>query len=143
MEKTIRVTVHGRTYPLRVAASDEAFTRRVADMVDARMKSMGQQVPGQPDLTHAVLAALSIGEELVAAQQQLENLQHLADDADALAERLEAALDAPAGDGAARPAAAPGRPAKKQPTTGATRAEERTPELPLETSGAAGRGKKA
>lgn len=141
MEKTIRVTVHGRTYPLRVAASDEAFTQEVAAMVDARVKAMVQQVPGHPDLTHAILAALSIGEELFTARQELAHLRHLAEGADALADRLDAAL-APAGDGAAQPAAAPAKPRKKHSPADAPREEERAPELPLEAGAAGGRSKK-
>jgi cell division protein ZapA len=119
MEKTIRVSILGRVYPLRVEEADELFTRRVASLVDERARAMERQAPGHPDLTHLVIAALSLAEELIATQDQLDDalrtleaaapgddtIDRLAADADALADRLDAALGAPgAGDGAARPA---------------------------------------
>jgi cell division protein ZapA (FtsZ GTPase activity inhibitor) len=124
MDKTVRVAVLGRSYPLRVRESDEGFTLRVADLVDERVQSMERQAPGHPELTHAVIAALSLGEELLTALDTLEatrrelesaqaalaeaglapaapaDLDHVRADADALADRLEAALGG--GDGAAR-----------------------------------------
>jgi|GEM_PF-442845 len=138
MEKTLRVSILGRPYPLRVRADDEAFTLRVATLVDERIRAIERQAPGHPDLTHAVVAALSLGEDLISALDDLQTaraeLQAAQDaqaerpalafdpatflaDADALADRLEAALGG-GGDGAAGeedlPRATPAREAKTQ-----------------------------
>lgn len=69
MEKTIRVTILGREYPLRVDETHETFTRRVATFVDERIQAVERQAPGHPDLTHAVVAAMSLAEELLALQE--------------------------------------------------------------------------
>ena len=101
MQKSIRIEVLGHEYPLRVAAEDEAFTHRVAKFVDERFRAVRAEVPGVSDLTHAVLGALAIAEELVLVREELERLQRsVGDGADALAARLDAAL-ASGGDGAA------------------------------------------
>ena len=95
--KAIRIEVLGHEYPLRVAAEDEAFTQRIAAFVDERMQAVRNEVTGVSDLTHAVLGALGIAEELVQVREELERLQRrVGTDADALADRLDAALDAPA-----------------------------------------------
>lgn len=107
MQKAIRIEVLGHQYPLRVAAEDEAFTQRIAALVDERMRALRDEVPGVSDLTHAVLGALGIAEEMVLAREELARLQRrIGDDADALADRLDAALAA-GGDGAATPSTNP------------------------------------
>lgn len=107
MDKTIRVSILGRTYPLRVEEGDEEFTRRVASVVDARAREMQRLAEGHPDLTHVVLAAMSLGEEALAAQDRSDTLQQMAADADALADRLDTALMGPTGDGASGAPAQP------------------------------------
>lgn len=100
MQKSIRIQVLGHEYPLRVAAEDEAFTQRVAAFVDARFRAVRGEVTGVSDLTHAVLGALGIAEELFLVRQEMDRLQQrVGDDADALAARLDDAL-AVGGDGA-------------------------------------------
>lgn len=106
MHKSVRIQILGHEYPLRVAAEDEAFTQRVAAYVDERFHGVRGEVPGVSDLTHAVLGALAIAEELFLARQALERLQQrVGDDAEALAGRLDAAL-ASGGDGAPADASA-------------------------------------
>ncbi|MEZ4702816.1 MAG: cell division protein ZapA [Rhodothermales bacterium] len=68
MEKTIRVQVMGRDYPLRIAESDEALTREMAAYVDAKMKAFKQAFPKQPEVTTAVVTALALAEELFSAR---------------------------------------------------------------------------
>lgn len=95
MQKAIRIEILGHEYPLRVAAEDEAFTQRIAAFVDERFRAVRNEVSGVSDLTHAVLGALGMAEELVLVREELERLQRrTASDADALADRLDAALDA-------------------------------------------------
>ena len=91
--KAIRIEVLGHQYPLRVAAEDEAFTQRVAAFVDERMQAVRSEVTGVSDLTHAVLGALGIAEELVLVREELERLQRrVGDAADGMADRLDDAL---------------------------------------------------
>lgn len=95
MQKSIRIEVLGHAYPLRVNAEDEAFTQRVAAYVDERFRAVRHEITGVSDLTHAVLGALGIAEELFLVRAELDRLQRtIGTDADALAERLDAALAA-------------------------------------------------
>lgn len=104
MQKSIRIEILGHEYPLRVAAEDEAFTHRVAAFVDERFRAVRAEVPGVSDLTHTVLGALGLAEELLLVREELERLQRgVGEHADALTDRLDAAL-ASGGDGAAAPA---------------------------------------
>jgi cell division protein ZapA len=93
MEKTIRVTILGRPYPLRVEEQHEDFTTRLAAMVEERAREVESHAPGYTPLTHMALTALSLGEELLTLRDQLQSLRQIEDQADALAARLDAALD--------------------------------------------------
>lgn len=103
MQKSIRIEILDHHYPLRVEAEDEAFTQHVAAFVDERFRAVRDGVPGVSDLTHAVLGALGLAEELIQLREELAQLQGAGgagiDDIDALADRLDAVLDA-GGDGA-------------------------------------------
>jgi cell division protein ZapA len=68
--KSIRVQILNRDYPLRVRAEDEHVTRELAALVDDRMQSIRSQVPGEPDLTVAVLASMAIAEEMIAQRRE-------------------------------------------------------------------------
>ncbi len=111
--KTIRVTILGRPYPLRVEPADEEATERLAAWVDKRIRAMEASAPGHPALTHAVLAALSLADELEAARREVNALRHefettrastsdardVEAEAEALADRLDAALALPGAPG--------------------------------------------
>ena len=97
---SVRVRILDREYPLRVAPGDEDYTVHLAARVDERLRRLRQQLPSQPDLTHAVLVALELAEELYAARAETDRLRaRLEIEATSLADRLDAALDG--GDGAA------------------------------------------
>lgn len=64
-KKSIRVEICNEKYPLRVAPEDEAYMREVAGLVDRRMQSALENHPGHPKLTAAVIAALSLAEDLM------------------------------------------------------------------------------
>jgi cell division protein ZapA (FtsZ GTPase activity inhibitor) len=72
MSKPIRVRIMGRKYPLRVDASDEAYMRKIASFVDEKMQAVRDNFPGQPELTSAVIASLSIAEELIEERSKRE-----------------------------------------------------------------------
>ncbi|MFQ5568647.1 MAG: cell division protein ZapA [Rhodothermales bacterium] len=93
MEKSIRVRILDRDYPLRVREEDEAFTRDVAAYVDAKMQAFKQAHPDQSDLITAVITALSLAEELYTTWDRehvaLYTLEH---ELGALERQLEKAL---------------------------------------------------
>lgn len=96
---SIRVRILDRDYPLRVAPGDEDYTIHLAQRVDERLRRLRQQLPSQPDLTHAVLTALELAEELYAARAETDRLRARVEiESTALADRLDAALSG--GDGA-------------------------------------------
>ena len=96
---SVRVRVLDRDYPLRVAPGDEDYTVHLAARVDERLRRLRSQLPAQPDMTHAVLVALELAEELYAARAETDRLRaRLEIEAGALVERLEGALGS--GDGA-------------------------------------------
>lgn len=64
--KSIRVTILGKQYPLRVEDQDEAFMYEIARFVDERFQVFRSELPGQPESTFMVLACLSVAEELFA-----------------------------------------------------------------------------
>ena len=68
--KSIRVLILNREYPLKVRAEDEHETRELAALVDERMQAIRRHVPGEPDLTVAVLAAMAIAEEMVTQRRE-------------------------------------------------------------------------
>ena len=95
--KSLRVEILDHEYPLRVSEQDEAFTKRLATYVDGRMRQVQSEISGVSDLTYAVLGALAIAEELHLVLDELQQLRAAVDaDADALAGRLDAVLDADA-----------------------------------------------
>ena len=99
---SIRVRILDREYPLRVAPGDEDYTVHLAARIDERLRRMRSQLPAQPDMTHAVLVALELAEELYAARAETDRLRaRLEIESAALADRLDAALAD--GDGAAGP----------------------------------------
>jgi cell division protein ZapA len=97
---SIRVRILDRDYPLRVAPGDEDYTVHLAQRVDERLRRLRAQLPSQPDLTHAVLTALELAEELYAARAETDRLQaHVELESAELADRLDAVLGT-RGDGA-------------------------------------------
>lgn len=62
--KSIRVTILGKQYPLRVEDHDEAFMIEIARFVDERFQVFRSELHGQPESTFMVLACLSVAEEL-------------------------------------------------------------------------------
>lgn len=68
MDKSIRVTILDREYPLRVKAEEEARARTVAGRVEERMQAIRRRLPAEPDITIAVMAAMAIADDLYATQ---------------------------------------------------------------------------
>ena len=110
--RSIRVRILDRDYPLKVAPADEAYTLHLAKYIDGRLRQIRSGIPHQPDLTHAIIGALELAEELFAARAEIDRLRARVEvEAGAMADRLDRALASgggtagPSGDGA--PGAAP------------------------------------
>jgi cell division protein ZapA len=62
--KSIKVTILGKQYPLKVEDSEEETMKRIAQYVDEKFRQYKKELKKQPDTTVMTLAALSIAEEL-------------------------------------------------------------------------------
>lgn len=88
--KSIKVTILGKQYPLKVEDHEEEAMVRICKYVDERFKTYRQQLVKQPESTVMVLAALSIAEELFearASNSDLENSEEI------LMERVNGSLE--------------------------------------------------
>ena len=94
MTQDIRVEIYGQVYSLRTSL-DPAYIEELARLVDARMRALANQTDAVDTRRLAVLAALTLADELRQAQQSSESAP-AADDVlrriEALSEVLEAAL---------------------------------------------------
>ena len=74
--KSIKVSILGRQYPLKVEDHEEEAMIRICKFVDERFKTYRQQLAKQPESTVMVLAALSIAEELFEARNAKSELEN-------------------------------------------------------------------
>lgn len=77
--KSIKVTILGKQYPLKVEDSEEENMIRICNYVDERFRTYREQLVKQPESTVMSLAALSIAEELFEARNsssQMEKNEH-------------------------------------------------------------------
>lgn len=72
--KSIKVSILGKQYPLRVEESEEQNMVRIAEYVDEKFKQYKKELSKQPESTVMVLAALSIAEELFEQRRENQNL---------------------------------------------------------------------
>jgi len=91
----IRVEIYGQVYSLRTSL-DPAYIEELAQLVDARMRALAEQTDAVDTRRLAVLAALTLADELRQAQQASEAAPTAPDDVlrrlEALSQVLEAAL---------------------------------------------------
>lgn len=62
--KSIKITILGKQYPLKVEDSEVDAMMRISQYVDEKFRQYKKELNKQPDTTVMVLAALSIAEEL-------------------------------------------------------------------------------
>lgn len=62
--KSIKVTILGKQYPLKVEESEVDTMMRIAQYVDEKFRQYKKELKKQPETTVMVLAALSLAEEL-------------------------------------------------------------------------------
>lgn len=71
--KSIKVTILGKQYPLKVADDEVQNMQRIARFVDEKFRLYKQEFSKQPETTIMVLAALSIAEELFETRMQADS----------------------------------------------------------------------
>lgn len=73
--KSIKVTILGKQYPLKVEDSEEENMIRICNYVDERFRTYRAQLVKQPESTVMSLAALSIAEELFEARNNSSEME--------------------------------------------------------------------
>ncbi|MBO6524157.1 MAG: cell division protein ZapA [Balneolaceae bacterium] len=73
--KSIKVSILGKQYPLKVEDHEEETMVRICKYVDERFQTYRNQLVKQPESTVMVLAALSIAEELFEARQNSSDME--------------------------------------------------------------------
>tara|TARA_R110002096_G_scaffold432976_3_gene650778 strand:+ start:34740 stop:35036 length:297 start_codon:yes stop_codon:yes gene_type:complete len=68
--KSIKITILGRPYPIKVEEHDEENMIRIAKFVDDRFRKLKEELVKQPESTIMSLAALTIAEELFSARSK-------------------------------------------------------------------------
>src|SRR5699024_2302839 len=64
MMKSVKITILGKQYPLKVEESEVEAMMRISRYVDEKFRQYKKELSKQPETTVMVLAALSIAEEL-------------------------------------------------------------------------------
>lgn len=77
--KSIKITILGKQYPLKVEDSEEETMMRIAQYVDDRLRQYKKELSKQPDTTIMVLAALSLAEEIFEERKRIRELSQQED----------------------------------------------------------------
>lgn len=88
--RSIKITILGKQYPLKVEDHEEETMVTICKFVDERFQTYRTQLVKQPESTVMVLAALSIAEELFEARQ---NSSDLLKNEDVMMERVNTSLE--------------------------------------------------
>ena len=101
MGKTLRVTIFGRHYSLRpTEENSEELIRRVATMVEERMEQIASEMPGQSELSIAILVAMELAEDYIrAAESPQPEPSDFSEEIETLTRILQNALQNDSGDG--------------------------------------------
>jgi cell division protein ZapA len=75
MSIPVKVTILGRSYPLKIDESEIEHIRDVSDYVDSIMTKLRDHLRQQPESTAMALGALQIAEELFQAKRRIEELE--------------------------------------------------------------------
>lgn len=69
--ESIKVTIMGKQYPLKVAENEVENMQQIARFVDEKFRLYRRELNQQPETTIMVLAALSIAEELFETRRKV------------------------------------------------------------------------
>lgn len=87
--QSIKVTILGRQYPLKVADDEVETMQQIARFVDEKLRLYRQEFSKQPETTITVLACLSVAEELFETRERLQNRPDTRRLTDSIARSLE------------------------------------------------------
>ena len=88
--KSIKVSILGKQYPLKVEDHEEETMLKICRFVDERFQNYRTQLVKQPESTVMVLAALSIAEELFESRQDTSDLKK---NEEVMMQRVNASLE--------------------------------------------------
>ena len=88
--KSIKVSIMGKQYPLKVEDHEEETMIMICKYVDERFQNYRNQLVKQPESTVMVLAALSIAEELFESRQDTSDLKK---NEEVMMQRVNASLE--------------------------------------------------
>jgi len=71
--KSIKVTIYGRQYPLKVEDNDNDMMQDIADYVDSRIRVFKRELVNQSEQTVIIMACLSLAEELFIERKKNES----------------------------------------------------------------------
>lgn len=71
--RSIKVTILGKQYPLKVNESEVENMQQIAEFVDEKFRLYRRELNKQPESTIMALGALSIAEELFELRRKLQN----------------------------------------------------------------------
>ncbi len=78
--KSIKVTILGKQYPLKIDESEEETMLRIANYVDDLFRQYKKELSKQPETTIMTMAALSIAEELFEERRRNRELDQQGDE---------------------------------------------------------------
>lgn len=69
--ESVKVTILGKQYPLKVAEDEVENIQKIARFVDEKLRLYRNELDKQPETTIMILAALSIAEELFETRRKV------------------------------------------------------------------------
>jgi len=75
MEKSVRISIQGRTYSLRMHEENIPLTESLAHDIDERVGRFRKRHAGQNELTATVIVALGLAEEMHILKKKYDALQ--------------------------------------------------------------------
>ncbi|MEX0593918.1 MAG: cell division protein ZapA [Balneolaceae bacterium] len=91
--QSIKVTILGRQYPLKIADDEVETMQQIARFVDEKLRLYRQEFSKQPETTIMVLACLSVAEELFETRDRLQNRPDTRRLTDSIARSLEELIE--------------------------------------------------
>ncbi len=88
--ESIKVTILGKQYPLKVPQDEVENMQQIAHFVDEKFRLYRRELSNQPETTIMVLAALSVAEELFELRRKLNQSQ---EDGERLMESVNFSLE--------------------------------------------------
>lgn len=92
MKRAMDVEIYGQTFTV-TSENDEQYVRTIASVVDQRMRQMAGSTKGTVPLRVAIMAALSLADELETAKSDQQATVVVEEEAERISSRLLARLE--------------------------------------------------